>query len=148
MEKIICVNKKARHEYFLFDTLEAGLALQGTEIKSIRKGNVNLKDSFIDIHNLEAFIKNMHIAIYEFGNRFNHEEKRDRKLLLHKDEILKLQQKVQVKGFTIIPTKLYFSKGKVKLEIALAKGKDLHDKRDSLKEQDAKREIEKAMKIR
>ncbi len=146
MRKIIAVNRKASHEYFLTDRYEAGLALQGTEIKSIRKGSVQLKDAYISFINQEAFIKEMHIPPYDFGNRFNHDETRIRKLLLHKDEIKKLQEKVQIKGFTIVPVSLYLEKGKAKLEIALAKGKNLHDKRESEKVRDANREIQKALK--
>jgi len=148
MDKIIAINRQASHEYFLLDRFEAGMALVGTEIKSIRQGNCNLKGSYIDITSGEAFIKDMNIAEYEQGNRFNHDTKRPRKLLLHKREIDKLAQKVKLKGFTIVPTKLYFSKGKAKLEIALAKGKELHDKRQSLKEKEVKREMDKAMKSR
>lgn len=146
MRKIIAVNRKASHEYFLTDRYEAGLVLQGTEIKSIRKGSVQLKDAYISFINQEAFIKEMHIPPYDFGNRFNHDETRIRKLLLHKDEIKKLQEKVQIKGFTIVPVSLYLEKGKAKLEIALAKGKNLHDKRESEKVRDANREIQKALK--
>lgn len=146
MRKMIAVNRKASHEYFLTDRYEAGLVLQGTEIKSIRKGSVQLKDAYISFINQEAFIKEMHIPPYDFGNRFNHDETRIRKLLLHKDEIKKLQEKVQIKGFTIVPVSLYLEKGKAKLEIALAKGKNLHDKRESEKVRDANREIQKALK--
>lgn len=145
-KKVIVYNRKASHEYFLEDRYEAGLVLKGTEIKSIRKGHVQLKDAYISFVNQEAFVKEMHIPEYTFGNRFNHDETRIRKLLLHKQEILKLQQKVKLKGYTIVPISLYLEKGKAKLEIALAKGKALHDKRQSEKEKDAKREIEKAMK--
>ncbi|MFQ6861415.1 MAG: SsrA-binding protein SmpB [Beduini sp.] len=145
--KILAQNKKAYHDYFIEDTFEAGIVLQGTEIKSVRKGSANLKDSFIRIKNDEAFLENMHIAPYEQGNIFNHEPLRTRKLLLHKKEILKLAKEVKEGGYTIVPTKLYFDKGsKVKVEIALAKGKKLFDKRQSLKEKDAKRDIEKALK--
>ena len=146
MPKIIAHNRKASHDYFLTDRFEAGLVLQGTEIKSIRKGSVQLKDSYISFVNHEAFIKEMYISPYEFGNRFNHDETRIRKLLLHKDEIKKLQEKVKLKGFTVVPVSLYLDKGRAKLEIALAKGKNLHDKRESEKAKDAKREIEKALK--
>ncbi|MEG0360532.1 MAG: SsrA-binding protein SmpB [Longicatena sp.] len=144
--KIVAQNKKAYHDYFILDTYEAGLELQGTEIKSIRKGNTNLKDSFIRIKNDEAFIENMHIAPYEQGNRFNHEPLRTRKLLLHKKEIRKLQKEVKENGLTIVPTKLYFNTSKLKVEIALAKGKKLYDKRQDLKEKDARRDVEKALK--
>ena len=144
--KIVAQNKKAYHDYFILDTYEAGIELQGTEIKSIRKGSVNLKDSFIRIRNDEAFIDNMHIAPYEQGNRFNHEPLRQRKLLLHKKEIRKLQKELKENGLTIVPTKLYFNTSKLKVEIALARGKKLYDKRQDLKEKDSKRDIEKALK--
>lgn len=147
-KKTIAFNRKASHEYFLEDRFQSGIELQGTEIKSIRKGHVQLKDAYISFKDDEAYIKEMHIPAYEFGNRFNHEETRIRKLLLHKSEILKLQQKVKLKGYTIIPISLYLERGYAKLEIALAKGKDLHDKRHAQKEKDAQREIEKAMKNR
>ena len=125
---------------------EAGIELKGTEIKSIRKGSANLKDCFVRIKDHEAFIENMYIAPYENGNIFNHEPRRIRKLLLHKKEISKLEKKVREDGLTIVPTKLYFNTSKAKLEIALAKGKKLYDKRNDLKEKDAKRDIEKALK--
>ena len=145
--KIVAQNKKAYHDYFIEDQLEAGIVLKGTEIKSVRKGSTNLKDSFIRIKNGEAFIENMHIAPYEQGNIFNHEPRRTRKLLLHKKQILKLSKEIKEGGYTIVPTKLYFDKGsKVKVEIALSKGKKLYDKRQSMKEKDAKRDIERAMK--
>ncbi|MFQ7798405.1 MAG: SsrA-binding protein SmpB [Coprobacillus cateniformis] len=144
--KIVAQNKKAYHDYFILDTYEAGIELKGTEIKSIRKGSVNLKDSFIRIRNDEAFIDNMHIAPYEQGNRFNHEPLRQRKLLLHKKEIKKLQKELKENGLTIVPTKLYFNTSKLKVEIALARGKKLYDKRQDLKEKDSKRDIEKALK--
>lgn len=144
--KIVSQNKKAFHDFFILDTYEAGIELQGTEIKSVRKGSVNLKDSFIRIKNNEAFIENMHIAPYEQGNRFNHEPLRTRKLLLHKKEIRKLQKEIKENGLTIVPTKLYFNTSKLKVEIALARGKKLFDKRQDLKAKDAKRDIEKALK--
>ena len=145
-QKTVAENRKARHEYELFDRYEAGLELQGTEIKSIRQGKVQLKDSFVSFTNGEAFIKGMHISPYEFGNRFNHDETRERKLLLHKNEILKLYQATRIKGYTVVPVRVYLNHGLAKLEIALAKGKNLHDKRESQKERDAKREIQKALK--
>ena len=146
--KVIAFNRKASHEYFLEERFEAGIQLQGTEIKALRQGHVQLKDAYISFRNHEAFVKEMHITAYAFGNRFNHDETRIRKLLLHKNEILKLEQKVKLKGYTIIPISVYLEKGLAKMEIALAKGKDLHDKRNAQKEKDAKREIEKAMKNR
>ena len=147
-EKLISFNRKASHEYFLEDRFEAGLVLLGTEIKSIRQGKVQFKDAYISIIANGAFIKEMHISSYDHGNIFNHDETRERKLLLNKTEIRKLKQNVQQKGYTIVPVKLYLKNGKAKLEIALAKGKDLYDKRQSDKIKDAKREIEKAMKQR
>ena len=146
--KTIADNRKARHEYELFDRYEAGLELKGTEIKSVRKGKVQLKDSWISIKDGQAVIKGMHISPYEFGNRFNHDEVRDRRLLLHKKEILKLDQAVRLKGYTLVPVKMYLSHGLAKLEIAVARGKNLHDKRESAKKRDAQREIQKAMKER
>lgn len=144
--KIIATNRKAGHEYYLEERLEAGVQLVGTEIKSIRLGHVQLKDAYISFVDGEAFIKEMHIAQYTYGNQFNHEEVRIRKLLMHKSEIKKLYQKVKLKGYTVVPTALYLSKGRAKIEVALAKGKNLHDKRNVERQKDAKREIEKAMK--
>ena len=144
--KVVSQNKKAFHDYFILDTYEAGIELKGTEIKSVRKGSVNLKDSFIRIKDNEAFIENMHIAPYEQGNRFNHEPLRTRKLLLHKKEIKKLQKEVKENGLTIVPTKLYFNTSKLKVEVCLARGKKLYDKRQNLKEKDSKRDIERALK--
>ncbi len=145
-EKTIALNRKASHDYFLEDRFEAGLVLTGTEIKAVRQGKVNLKDSFISFVDNEAFIKEMHISAYDHGNRFNHDETRIRKLLLHKSEIRKMHQKVKLKGYTVVPVKMYFVKGRAKLEIALAKGKALYDKRESDKQKDAQREIAKAIK--
>ena len=145
-ERKIAENRKAYHEYFIEDRFEAGIVLVGTEIKSARKGKVQLKDSYISFVDGEAFIKGMHISPYEFGNIFNHDETRERKLLLHKHEIKKLSDKVKMKGYTVVPLSMYLSKGRAKMEIALAKGKDLHDKRNTEKEKTAKREMEKAMK--
>ena len=133
-------NKKAYFDYTILEELEAGISLVGTEIKSVRKGSVDLKDSFITIKNNEAFIINMYIAKYEEGNIFNHDERRTRKLLLHKSEIKKLKEKVSTEGLTLIPLKLYFKKNHVKVLIGLCKGKKLYDKRASIKERDLKRE--------
>ncbi len=133
-------NKKAYFDYTILEELEAGIALVGTEIKSIRKGSVDLKDTFVTIKQDEAYLLNMYIAKYEEGNIFNHEERRTRKLLLHKKEIKKLKEKVKIEGLTLIPLKLYFKKNKVKVLIGIAKGKKLYDKRASLKEKDLKRE--------
>ena len=145
-KKIVAQNRKASHDYFLEERFECGIVLTGTEIKSVRKGKVQLKESFISFINGEAFIKGMSINAYDFGNRFNHDETRERKLLLHRSEITKLSNKVKLKGYTIVPTCMYLKNGRAKIEIALAKGKDLHDKRESEKVRDAKREIEKALK--
>ena len=142
------VNRKARFDYDIYDTFEAGIVLTGTEIKSVRNGSCNLKDSYIVIKNNEAFILNMHISNYEKGSIFNEEETRTRKLLLHKNEILKLKDKISIKGFTIVPLKLYFNKGLAKLEIGVAKGKHTFDKKESIKERDIKRETDKALKGR
>ena len=136
-------NKKAYFDYFIERELEAGIELVGTEIKSIRKGSVDLKDSFVHIKNNEAFVINMYIAHYEEGNRFNHDERRTRKLLLHKKEILKLKEESQIVGKSIIPLKLYIKNGKAKLLIGLAKGKKNYDKRESIKKKDMERELTK-----
>jgi len=144
--KLIAINKKVRHDYFLYDKFEAGIVLTGTEIKSLRRGKVQFKDAYISIINREAFIKEMHIALYKEGNINNHDETRERKLLLHKDEIMKLRQKITQQGYTIVPCTIYLKNGRAKIEIALAKGKALYDKRQTEKERTAKREIEKALK--
>lgn len=146
MRKSIAYNRKARHDYFIEDTYEAGIELFGTEIKAIRKGSAQLKDSYVDFVNGQAYVKEMYIGPYDHGNRFNHEERRDRRLLLHKQEIRTLANKVKIKGYTVVPLDLYLENGLAKLEIALAKGKDLYDKRQSEKEKDAKREIEKSIR--
>jgi len=140
IEKIIAVNRKARHEYHILDAYEAGIVLKGTEVKSIREGNVNLKDSYAIIKYSEVFLINMHIGPYRQGNIFNHEPLRDRKLLLNKREIKKLIGKVEEKGMTLVPLKLYFKRGIVKIELALAKGKILYDKRESIAKRDYERE--------
>ena len=144
--KVININKKAKFDYFLLDSFEAGIVLKGTEIKSIRANGVNLKDSYVRIKNMEAFVINLHISHYEHGNQFNHEETRERKLLLKKREIRKIYQESKEKSLTIVPTKIYFNNGKVKLEIALAQGKKNYDKREVEKERDANREIQKHLK--
>lgn len=144
--KIVVSNKKASFNYFLSDFLEAGLSLTGTEIKSIKTHKVSLNDSYITFKNGEAFIINMNISEYENGNIFNHDPLRTRKLLLHKSEILKFEQKTIKDGYTVVPTKLYLKKGRAKLEIALGKGKKLYDKRESIKERDDKRDMARAMK--
>ena len=144
--KELGINKKAYHDYEILDKYEAGISLLGTEIKSLRKGKVQLKESYVSFKDGEAFIKGMNIAQYDQGNRFNHEETRDRKLLLHRSEISKLSNKVKLQGLTVIPLKVYLKDGKAKLEIALAKGKTLYDKRESDKARSMKREAQKAMR--
>lgn len=144
--KIIATNKKAYHEYFIEETYEAGIVLTGTEVKSLRLGNVNIKESFCRIMKGELFINNMNISPYEQGNRENHDPTRIRKLLLHKAEIDKLIRKVEEKGLSLVPTKIYFKNSYVKLEVGVARGKKLHDKRESLKKKQADREIAKIFK--
>lgn len=145
-EKIIAQNKKARHDYFIDQTHEAGIQLKGTEIKAIRQSKANINDAFVSIKNGEIFIINMHIAPYDHGNLFNHEETRTRKLLMHKKEILKLESKSKEDGYTLIPLKVYLNEGLAKVEIAVAKGKKLYDKREDLKEKDAQKHIKKTLK--
>ncbi len=145
--KALATNKKASHQYALDARFEAGIVLKGTEIKSIRASRVSLQDSYVRIRNNEAFIVNMHIAKYKEGNIFNHDERRTRKLLLHKKEIIKLNNQMLRDSAVLIPTKLYLKDGLCKVEIALAKGKKMHDKRQSLKEKDMKRRMEKSMRI-
>ena len=144
--KIICNNKKATFEYFILDKFEAGIKLSGTEIKSIREGKCNINDAYVIIKNGKVYILNMHIAKYDNGNIFNHDELRTRELLLHKHEINKLVSKVKLEGLTIVALKAYFKDALVKIEIALAKGKNKEDKRQSIKERDTNLEIEKTMK--
>lgn len=144
--KTVAQNKKARHEYFIEETYEAGIELTGTEVKSIRQGRVNIRESFAYIRNSEVFVSGMHISPYEQGNIFNQDPLRDRKLLLHKYEINKLIGLTQQKGLTLIPTQLYFKKGRVKVELAVARGKKLFDKRRDIAERDAKREIDRRVK--
>ena len=146
-EKIVTDNRKARHDYFIDQIFEAGLALTGTEVKSLRAGKANLQDSFCTIRDGEIFLHNCHISPYEQGNIFNVEPKRTRKILMHKEEIRKLAQKVREKGFTLVPLRLYFNdRGKVKLALALAKGKKTYDKRDDLAEKDAKRDLARTLR--
>ncbi len=148
MDKILAKNRKARHDYHIEEVYEAGIVLQGTEVKSIREGKVNLRDSFVRVDNAELFLHNMHISPYDHGNIFNHEPLRTRKLLMHKIEIKRLIGLTKEKGYTLIPLKLYLVKGRVKIEFGLAKGKKLYDKRKTLQEKSAKREIERAFKER
>jgi SsrA-binding protein len=145
-EKLLCQNKKAYHDYFIEETFEAGIALTGTEVKSLRLGKGNLKDSYVRAEEGEAFLHHTHISPYPFGHQFNHEPERVRKLLLHKREIRRLTGKTQERGYTVVPLKMYLKRGKVKVEIGLAKGKVQYDKREALKKRSADREIEKVMK--
>lgn len=144
--KLIAQNKKARHDYHIEDSFEAGIKLVGTEIKSIRLGKVTVNDSFVTFRDGEAFVNNLHIAKYEQGNIFNHDETRPRKLLLHKKEIIKLFSKTREQGYTIIPLKVYLKEGLCKIEIGLAKGKKDYDKRESLKEKDQNMRLKKILK--
>ena len=146
--KTISENRQARHEYFIIESYEAGIELFGTEVKSIRQGGVNLKDSWISIENGEAFIRNMHIAPYEKGNIFNRDPYRVRRLLMHKKEILKLFGKVKQAGYSVIPLSVYLKGPLMKMEIGLCKGKKLYDKRESIAKKDAEREINRRMRDR
>jgi len=147
-QKIICQNKMARLNYSIDDTYEAGMALVGTEVKALRDGRANLKDSYALVQNGEVFLYDMHIGPYTHGNRANHEPLRARKLLLHKREIKRLYGKSQEKGLTLIPIKLYFKAGKVKVEIGVGKGKKLYDKREDIKKRDDLREVERGVRSR
>lgn len=139
--KVIASNRKAYHEYFIVSTLEAGISLKGTEVKSLRQGKANLQDSYADIEKGELWVLNLHISPFEKGNIFNHDPKRKRKLLVHKAEIRKLTGKIKEKGFTLVPLSLYFLKRHVKVELALAKGKHHYDKREALKKKETQREM-------
>ena len=146
--KMIANNKKAYHDYFILDTVEAGIALHGTEVKSLRMGKCSIKESFIRIENGEMFIYGMHISPYEKGNIFNKDPLRVKKLLMHKYEIRKLRAKIQEKGYTLVPLKVYFNQSLVKVEIGLAKGKKLYDKRDDIAKKDQLRDVEREFKER
>ena len=146
--KVVARNKKATHEYFILETYEAGIVLVGTEIKSVRNTKVSIQDAYCEIKHQEMYVQNMHIAQYEKGNIFNHKEVRERKLLLHKKEIIKLFSKVQLEGLTIIPLEVYINNGICKVKIGLCKGKKLFDKRNDIKEKSVKRDIEKNYKVR
>lgn len=146
--KVVAENRRARHEYHIHETFEAGIALTGTEIKSLRGGRANLTDSYARIENGELYLISAHISPYEQGNRFNHEPRRNRKLLMHKSEILRLLGKTREKGYTLIPLKFYLTHGLAKIELALASGKDLYDKRQASAEKDAKREVERTLRDR
>lgn len=140
--KVVATNRKARHEYFIEDTIETGIVLKGTEVKSIRQGKINIKDSYASIENGEVFINNLHISPYEQGNIFNVDPVRKRKLLLHKREIRRLLADTMQKGYTLVPLSVYIKDGKVKVELATAKGKKLYDKRQDIAKRDAERRIQ------
>lgn len=146
--KVVATNRKARHEYFILDTLEAGIALQGSEIKSIRAGKVSLAEAYVAIEGQEAWLVNAHIAPYDQASHFNHDPTRPRKLLLHREEIDRLWNQVRQKGVTIVPLRVYLKDGRAKVEIAAAKGKKLYDKRADIAKRDAQREIERQIRRR
>lgn len=143
--KVVATNRKAKFEYFLLETYEAGIALRGSEIKSIRAGQISLKEAYVRVTEREAWLMDAHIAPYAQANRFNHDPRRPRRLLLHKREIRKLWNEVRQKGVTIIPTKVYLKNGRAKVEIALARGKKLHDKRRAIAKRDAERELQRQL---
>jgi len=147
-EKLICNNKKAYHDYFIEEKFEAGMVLTGTEVKSLRMGKANLNDAFAMVKNGEVFLHNLHISPYDFGHRDNHDPDRMRKLLLHKKEIGRLFSKVREQGYSFIPLRLYFKNGLVKVELGLAKGKKLYDKREDMKRKDMNRDVAQALKER
>jgi SsrA-binding protein len=147
-EKIVATNRRARHEYFILDTMEAGIALHGSEIKSIRAGQISLAEAYVRIDGQEAWLEDAHIAPYEQASIFNHEPRRSRKLLLHSSEIRKLWNTVRQKGVTIIPLAVYLKGGRAKVEIAVAKGKKLYDKRAEIAKRDSQREIERSLRGR
>jgi SsrA-binding protein len=147
-EKLIADNRRARHDYHLLERIEAGLVLTGTEVKSLRDGRASLQQAYADVRGGEAWLVGAHISVYDQGNIANHDPDRDRKLLLHKKELASLTGKVAQRGLTLVPTKLYFKDGRVKVELALARGKDQRDKRRDVAERDAKRQIERALKSR
>ncbi len=145
-DRIVVQNRKARHEYHVLNTWEAGMVLQGTEVKSLRQGKGNLQDAFARVDNGEVWLFNFHISPYEQGNRFNHDPLRPRKLLMHNSEIRKLIGAVQEKGLTLVPLDVHFSGGRAKVNLALVRGKQLHDKRESIKERDQQREVQRGLK--
>lgn len=146
-DNVICLNRQANHEYFILERIEAGISLEGGEVKSLRLGSANLKDSFCVVHNGEMLIKNMHIAVYDKSGAFNtRDSRRDRRLLLHKEEIIKLKSKVEQKGLTLVPLKLYFKQSLIKVELGLCQGKHTFDKKRSIMEKDRMREKEREIK--
>jgi SsrA-binding protein len=147
-QRVVITNRKARHEYHIDEIYEAGISLRGTEVKSLRLGNANLQDSYAFVRQGEVFLEGMHISPYEFGNQFNHEPKRERKLLLQRKEIRKLIGKTKEKGYTLIPLSVYFKSGKAKIGLALARGKKSFDKRKTIAERDAKRDQEREIRVK
>lgn len=143
-DRVVANNRRARHEYEILETFEAGLVLRGTEVKSLRDGQVNFKDSYATVRNGEAWLRGCHISPYSHGTDANHQPERDRKLLLHKREITRIVGKTAEKGLTVVPLKIYFKGGRIKIEVGLARGKKLHDKRATLRERETRREMEKA----
>ena len=145
--KVVAQNRKARHDYFILDTMECGIVLTGTEIKSVRAGNLNLKDSYASVENNELWLLGMHISPYEKGSYYNHEPERNRKLLLNRHELIRLKGKTKEKGLTLVPLSVYLKEGRrAKVELALAKGKTSYDKRDAIAERDAKRDMARAVR--
>ena len=147
-QKSVATNRKAYHDYFIEETYEAGIALTGTEIKSIRAGRVNLRDSYAQVKNGEIWLQNAHVSPYEHGNRANHDPKRPRRLLMHKREILRLQASTQERGYTLVPLRIYIKQNRAKVEIGLARGKKLYDKRAAIAERDSDRAMHRALKGR
>jgi SsrA-binding protein len=145
-EKVITTNRRAFHDYQILDRIEAGIVLQGTEVKSLRAGNITLKDAFAQVREGEMYLVNAHIKPYEQGNIYNHDPDRDRKLLLHKEEIIRLGSRIQEKGLTLVPLRMYFKRGRVKVELGLCKGKRAHDKRAALREREVQKEMDRAIR--
>jgi len=145
-DRVVATNRRARHEYEILETFEAGLVLRGTEVKSLRTGQVNFKDSYATVRNDELWLLGCHISPYSHGTDANHDPERDRKLLLHRREIIRLTGKIAERGLTVVPLKLYFKKGRAKIEIGLARGKKLHDKRATLRERETRREMDRAVR--
>jgi SsrA-binding protein len=145
-DRVVATNRRARHEYEILETFEAGLVLRGTEVKSLRTGQVNFKDSYATVRNDELWLLGCHISPYSHGTDANHDPERDRKLLLHRREITRLTGKIAERGLTVVPLKLYFKKGRAKIEIGLARGKKLHDKRATLRERETRREMDRAVR--
>jgi len=146
VQPTVAGNRRAYHDYFIDETIEAGIVLTGTEVKSVRAGRVNLREAYASIDSREAWLWNAHISPYDHGNRYNHEPTRTRKLLLHKGEILKLQNSVKKKGYTLVPVRMYFKRNHAKVELGLGLGKKQYDKRDAIAERDAKRDVERALR--